>query len=100
MSLNAARHAREIARNVERILALEILCAAQAIALQLAKRGIGSLRPGRGTGAAVEVLRSAGVPFLTQDRVLYPDIRKAIRLLRDGSLLHAAREATAEDASC
>src|SRR5208337_4259216 len=44
MSLNAARHAREIVKNVEHILALEIVCAAQAIALQLGKRGNRELR--------------------------------------------------------
>jgi hypothetical protein len=37
---------------------------------------------------------------LTQDRVLYPDIRKAVRLLRDGSLVAAARAATFEVSSC
>ena len=38
--------------------------------------------------------------MLTQDRVLYPDIRKAVRLVRSGSLLRAARAATAEVSSC
>jgi histidine ammonia-lyase len=92
MSLNAARHAREIVRNVEHILALELLCAAQAIALQLAKPGQHSSRTGRGTGAALAALRSAGIDVLTQDRVLYPDIRAAIQLVRNRSLVGAARE--------
>src|SRR5262249_30955661 len=77
MSLNAARHAREVVRNVEQVLALEFLCAAQAIALQ---RG----RPGKGTLAALELLRAEGVAELTRDRVLYPDVRKAVRLVRSG----------------
>jgi histidine ammonia-lyase len=96
MSLNAARHARDIVKNVEHVLALEILCAAQAIALQLRKPGHRSARPGRGTGAACEALRSAGVAVLEQDRVLYPDIRLAVRLLRNGTLLRAALEAASE----
>jgi histidine ammonia-lyase len=96
MSLNAARHAREIVRNVEHILALEFLCAAQAMALQLGKRGNRELRPGKGTRAAHDELRAAGIMVLTQDRVLYPDIRKAIHLVRSGSLLDAARAATVE----
>jgi hypothetical protein len=33
--------------------------------------------------------------MLTQDRVLYPDIRKAILLVRSGALHRAARAATA-----
>jgi histidine ammonia-lyase len=100
MSLNAARHAREIVKNIEHILALEFLCAAQAIALQLGKRGNRNLRLGKGTHAAHELLRAAGVAVLTQDRVLYPDIRKAIHLVRSGSLVRAAREAAGEVGSC
>jgi histidine ammonia-lyase len=99
MSLNAARHAREIVKNVEHILALEILCAAQAIALQLGKGGNRDLRPGKGTQAACQVLRSAGIAVLMQDRVLFPDIRKALQLVRSGSLVRAAREATGEVSS-
>jgi histidine ammonia-lyase len=100
MSLNAARHAREIVRNVEHILALEFLCAAQGIALQLRKRGSRDLRLGKGTHAAYQVLRAAGIAVLTQDRVLYPDIRKAIHLVRNGSLVRAAREAAGEVCPC
>lgn len=100
MSLNAARHAREIVKNVEHILSLEFLCAAQAIDLQLAKCGNEDLRPGKGTHTAWKVLRSAGIPRLTQDRVLYPDIRKTLGLLRSGELVRAAQEATREVYAC
>jgi histidine ammonia-lyase len=100
MSLNAARHAREIVKNVEHILALEFLCAIQAIALQWGKRGNRELHLGTGTHAAYQVLRGEGIAVLTQDRVLYPDIRKAIRLVRSGSLVRAAREAVGEVSPC
>jgi histidine ammonia-lyase len=100
MSLNAARHAREIVKNVEHVLALEFLCAAQAIALQLRKPGKRDSRPGAGTGAAYQLMRGAGIAPVTQDRVLYPDIRKAIHLLRSGSLVRAAREAVGEVSRC
>jgi histidine ammonia-lyase len=100
MSLNAARHARDIVKNVEHILALEFLCAAQAIALQRGKPGNRSLRLGKGTDAAYHVLRTTGIPMLTQDRVLYPDIRKALRLVRSSSLVRAAREAAGEVGPC
>jgi histidine ammonia-lyase len=93
MSLNAARHARDIVANVEQILALEFLCAAQAISLQLSKRGNADLRLGAGTSAAYEALRSAGIPMLTQDRVQFPDIRRTVHLLRRGDLLREARRA-------
>ncbi len=100
MSLNAARHARDIVKNVENVFALELLCAAQAIALQLRKSGGPVTRLGRGTGAAYEMMRAAGIDVLTEDRVLCPDVRKAVRLLRAGSLVRAAREATREGTSC
>jgi histidine ammonia-lyase len=92
MSLNAARHAREIVKHVEHILALEFLCAIQAIALQRAKPGDRERRLGTGTHAAYQLFRDAGIDLLTQDRVLYPDIRKAIQLVRSGSLVRAAKE--------
>ena len=93
MSLNAARHAREIVKNIENVAALELLCAAQAIALQMAKPGNGNLQPGRGTQAAYQAIRAAGITPLKQDLVLYPEIRTALRLVRSGALVCAAREA-------
>ena len=95
MSLNAARHARDIVANIEQVLALEFLSASQAIYLQRAKAGNGALRMGRGTGAAYAALRAAGVAPLTQDRVLFPDIRRVVTLLRNGELLKAARRSAA-----
>jgi histidine ammonia-lyase len=92
MSLNAARHAREIVKNVEQILALELLCAIQAIALQLAKPGNRTLRLGAGTQVAYQMFRDAGIAVVTRDRVLYPEIRKALQLVRGGALVRAARE--------
>ncbi len=90
MSLNAARHARDVVRNVEYVVALEIICAAQAIWLQSSKPESAGLCAGRGTSAAVEALRAAGVAPLTHDRVLAPDIDSAVRLVRRGALLRAA----------
>ena len=95
MSLNAARHARLIVQNVEHILALEFLCATQAIALQMAKRGNENLSPGSGARAAYDCIRAAGIDMLTQDRVLYPEIRKVLELVRTGALVQAARQAKA-----
>lgn len=94
MSLNAARHAREIVKNIENVIALEFLCATQAIALQLAKNGNEHLHIGKGTQAAYDCIRAAGIDMLTQDRVLYPEIRTALQLVRSGALVEAARQAT------
>ena len=94
MSLNAARHAREIVKNVETVIALEILCAAQAIHLQQSKPGHPPLRLGAGTGAAYDHLRKSGILPLIKDRVLFPDIRTALHLVRNGDLLRVARSAS------
>ena len=94
MSLNAARHAREIVRNIETVAALELLCATQAIFMQRAKAGNADLRLGAGTSAAYDAIRAAGVAPLTQDRVLYPEIRKVVELVRSGTLVQAARGAS------
>lgn len=91
MSLNAARHARQIVRNAEQVIALEFLCAAQAIALQLAKPGMAGARLGAGTGAAYAAIRAAGIAPLVQDRVLQADIHAALRMVRSGTLVAAAQ---------
>jgi hypothetical protein len=87
-------------RETLEMVALEFLCASQAIASQLGKRGNRKLQPGAGAPAALDVLKAAGIAALTQDRVLYPDIRKAIRMVRSGQLLRAARAATTEASPC
>lgn len=94
MSMNAARHARSVVRNAERVLALELICATQAIWLQTRKPGCENLAPGTGVAAAYAAIRAAGILPLTQDRVLYPDIRRAELLLRGGTLVDAARSAS------
>ena len=93
MSLNAARHAREIAQNIETVAALELLCAVQAIHLQQGKPGKHALKQGAGTAAACHLIRQAGIAPLIQDRVLYPDIRRMQGLVRSGALVASARGA-------
>ncbi|HSR53407.1 MAG TPA: histidine ammonia-lyase [Acidobacteriota bacterium] len=91
MSLNAARHARQVVDNIEQVVAIEFLCAGQA--LEWRQRQDSSIRLGAGSRAALDRLRQ-DVPYLAQDRVLYPDLRKALQLVRGGQLLEAARQAT------
>ena len=78
----AARHARCIVDNVTNILAIEILCACQALDFRRAK----GLRPGTGTDAAFEAVRSV-VPMMERDRELSPDIGAVSRLIADGGLV-------------
>src|SRR5205085_12437383 len=82
MSLNAARHAREIVRNAETVLALEFICAAQGIALQLADPANQGRRPGAASAAALAALADAGWAPVTHDRVLQQEIQAALSLVR------------------
>jgi histidine ammonia-lyase len=78
MGVAAARKAREAARLLETMAALELLTAAQALEF------LRPLRPGRGVAAAYELVRAV-VPALEQDRVLYGDIARLEQLVRDGA---------------
>lgn len=80
----AARQAREIAGNVETILALELLSAAQGIDFR--RRALGpEARLGRGTAPAYEAIRRH-VPFIEKDQVMYPYIETMRGLLSNGEL--------------
>ncbi|MCP4700986.1 MAG: aromatic amino acid lyase [Gammaproteobacteria bacterium] len=90
MSLNAARHARAIIENVEQIIAIEYLCATQAIYLQWTKNGNQALHIGKGTNAAYHCLRDMGIEAVTADRVLYPELKKVVHLIRNRQLITVA----------
>ncbi len=90
MSLNAARHARQIVDNVEHVVAIEFLCAAQA--LEWRKKKNPSARLGIGSQAALKRFR-CGIGYLKWDRALYPDIRASLKMVRSGELVQAARQA-------
>lgn len=78
----AARQARDILRNVEHVLALELLCAGQGLDFRIA----GGLRPGAGVAEAHRRLRDR-VDHLYVDRDLGADITAALALVREGALL-------------
>ncbi len=85
MSMNAARHAREIVWNTTRIIAIELIVAAQGIDLRLKNLGRGVEMLGRGTRAAHAQIRKV-IPFLDHDRVLAGDIERAVELVQRGEL--------------
>ncbi len=82
MGVTAARKAVDIAANVESVLALEWLCAAQAREFHK------ELRAGKGAEAAYACLRTRVQP-LARDRYLRTDIVAAQELLRSGALVEA-----------
>lgn len=85
MGTIAARKAREILENVRRVLAIELMCACQAIDLR------GDKGMGIGTRAAYDCVR-AKIPFLTEDRPLYDDINRSEELIVNGSLVAAVEQ--------
>jgi histidine ammonia-lyase len=87
----AARHARTVLEHVERILAIELLVAAQAIDYRLellaeAAEGAAPPTPGSGVAEAHRRIRAVATRVLG-DREPGPDLAAATRLVRDGALV-------------
>ena len=79
----SARHARAVLENVELVLAIELLCAGQALDFRL--QLVPGAAPGAGVAAAHARLRGV-VAHLTVDREPGPDIAAATALVRSGEL--------------
>jgi len=80
MGTIAARKGRDIVKNVEYILAMELLCATQGLEFLL------PLRPGIGVEEAYRVVREK-VPPIKGDRRFSEDIKKIQLLIESGELL-------------
>ena len=76
----AARKGFQILQNVQKVIAIELLTAAQGIEF------LKPLKCGKGTNAAFAEIRKQ-VPPLEEDRIMHIDINKIINLVVDGSLL-------------
>lgn len=114
MSTNAARHAREIVRNVEQIVGIEMLCAAQALDFRRSGLEFSStrwepdqegrrtrkiveyelksgrptkkIRLGKGTQAAHEAIRRR-VDHLDSDRPLHRDLETMATMVHAGEII-------------
>ena len=86
----AARHARAVLDNAERVLAIELLSAAQGLDLRLASAC--GLVPGAGVAEALRRIREV-VPHLDRDREQAADIDHAIALVEAGTLADLAEPA-------
>ncbi len=86
MGMNSALKARTVVNNVRTVLAIELLCAAQALEHRL------PTRPGRGLRPLHAIIRER-VPPLTADRTLHKDIEALCTLVDEGTLLSASESA-------
>ncbi|HMM82385.1 MAG TPA: histidine ammonia-lyase [Terrimesophilobacter sp.] len=97
MANNAGRHARQVVSNIENVIGIELLMAAQALELRLKIEGkdVSALSPASRT--VLELVRSHRsadgrlIDHITQDTVLYPRVRSAVELVHSGAVLDALR---------
>ena len=87
MGATATRQAYDVLVNTEHVIAIELLCAAQAADFR--RRALPEdARLGAGTQVAYDLIRSV-VPFWEHDHILAPDIQAVHRLVRQGKLVAA-----------
>ena len=89
MGTISARKCREIVKNSEHVIAIELLCGSQALDL------FTNLKPGEGTLTAYTIIRDA-VPHLDDDRVLSRDINTMKQLMQSGKILEAVEKKVGE----
>jgi histidine ammonia-lyase len=85
MGTISARKCRDIVKNSEHIVAIELLCGAQAMDL------FTNMKAGDGTLVAYGVIRDS-VPHLASDRILSKDIDTMIHLIQSGKIINAVEK--------
>ena len=88
MGMTAALKALDVLDNAQKVLAIEAVCAAQAIDL------LAPLEPGPGTGAGRAVVREQ-TPTLERDRYLAPELEVAARAVAAGRFADIVRRGAA-----
>jgi len=91
MATNAAHHARQVVENVEYVVAVELLAAAQGVDFRREQLG-GGVHLGKGTAVAYDLVRERA-PFLEHDTPLAPMIEAVADLIRSGELVDAVDNA-------
>ena len=89
MGTIAARQARDIVDNLSRVIAIELVAAAQGIDLQTKDEGKGL---GKGTSVAYNIIRET-VSMMKEDRVLYKDFDAMLVKVKSGEIVKAVEEA-------
>jgi histidine ammonia-lyase len=86
MGTISARKCREVVKNTEKVIAIELLCSAQAMDL------FTNMKPGEGTLVAYKAIRDA-IPHLDKDRILSKDIETMMHLMRSGKIIESVEKA-------
>ena len=89
MGWGAGRKLWDVLENTTRVIAVELVCAAQATDFRA------PLRPGDGTAAVWAAIRGK-VPRLEEDRSLSAEIETVADMVRDGTLIAAAEGAVGQ----
>ena len=87
MGTISARKCRDVVKNTEHVIAIALLCGAQAMDL------FTNMKPGEGTRVAYKIIRDA-VPHLEKDRILSKDIGTAVEIVRNGKILEGVEGVT------
>ena len=85
----SARKARQILNNTNRVIAIEMVNAAQGMDFRA------PLKPGKGSGAAFKEFRKH-VPFYEKDQFMQSLLLKSLELVEDGTVVKAVEEAVGE----
>ncbi len=88
MGANGARHLWEILENVTNVIAVEFLCAGQAVDL----REDGPKRLGQGSTIAHTMIRK-GVDIYDRDKEMSPDINSLAELIKSEKIIEAIDKA-------
>ncbi|MCQ8213439.1 histidine ammonia-lyase [Cetobacterium somerae] len=87
MGTIAARKAGEILGNARKVIAMEILCACQAIDLKKSKDSLGLM-----TQEAYKIIRE-NVKYYDKDRVMYPDIDTVEEIIKNNLIIDSLEKA-------
>ncbi len=85
-----AQKAWRVLKNAQTVLAIELLCACQALDFTRELNGGKPMKAGDGSEAVYQFIRKR-VKHLDEDRVLYDDIQKSLGMVEDGSVLETVR---------
>ncbi len=92
----SAQKAYRVLKNVQTVLAIEIMCAVQGIDFARVDEKTGKImKCGVGTQAVYEFVRKH-IKHLDEDRILHKDIVKALELVKSGEIIKVAEKAIGE----